>query len=175
MSDKLGHQVDHLQSALAREEADHIYWQLEWSLLPNQVLREGCRTLTELLLAGLPDATNSGRVATWELLAQLAAGACHPTAARAHVVAEVREVLRDAVCVAIATLDSQEGHQSGYQIVDVLDAFLTFGAPPETDLALAALRRFGTRGPNDARRVRSILEACPTGCTTSSGERTDMP
>src|SRR2546423_9385000 len=73
--------VTRLRSAASPAAAESARWLIEARALLNQVLRPEAPRLTQLLLAALSDASADGQAETWELLAQLAAGACGPSAA----------------------------------------------------------------------------------------------
>lgn len=157
MSDEQAYPVRLMQTAATPAEAERVRWRLERVLLPNQVLRPGATELVGLLAAGLGTATAAGDLESWELLAQLAAGACPPTAADDRTVTETQRALEAVVPFAAEQVGGPERHASDHLAVDVLDAFLTFGAPPLTDLATTALRTYGARGADELRRVRIVL------------------
>lgn len=62
-------------------EANRIYWELDFLLVPNQVLKPGSPEVASCLVQLLPEFANEARVWVLELLSQFAAGSVGPTAA----------------------------------------------------------------------------------------------
>jgi hypothetical protein len=149
--------VTRMQWADSPEVAESARWLLEARVLPNQVLGQDAPRLTQLLVAGLPGASADGRAETWELLAQLAAGACGPTAADSAVVVRVREALSAVLPTAIERVCSAVAVRDDFLVVDVLDAMLCFEPGPDREVVVGALRSFARRGPAEERRVDLIL------------------
>ena len=154
--------VRNLQSARSPSEAERTRWVLERALVPNQVLQPGADELTRLVTDGLPGASVAGRAESWELLGQLAAGVCGPTAADEQVVRGVIAALKETAVAALGRVSSAVPEASDHLAVDVLDALLSVandGARPEY---VAALRKYAKRGPREMRRVGVVLDG-PTG------------
>ena len=150
--------VKRLQEAASPAAAESARWLIEARALPNQVLRPEAPELTRLLMAGLPGASADGQAETWELLAQLAAGACGPTAADADVVRQVREALPGMLPVALERVRDPVRGPHDYLIVDVLDAMMTYEDEPVRDIIAEALRSFARRGTRERERINVILK-----------------
>jgi hypothetical protein len=149
--------VTRMQSGDSPDVAESTRWLLEARVLPNQVLRQEAPRLTRLLAAGLPDASAAGRTETWELLAQLAAGACGPTAADGAVVIQVREALLAVLPMGVERVRSAVSGRDDFLIIDVLDSTLCFEHGPIRDIVVDALNAFARRGPAEERRVAPIF------------------
>jgi hypothetical protein len=149
--------VARMQLASLPEIAESARWLLEARVLQNQVLGQDAPRLTQLLAAGLPNASVDGRSETWELLAQLASGACGPTAADSAVVIKVRKALAELLPAAAELVSSAVSGRDDFLIIDVLDAMLSFARGPDRDTVVDALRSFSMRGPAEERRVNVAL------------------
>lgn len=149
--------VTRLQTAASPAAAESTRWLIEARALPNQVLRPEAPRLTQLLVAGLSDASAGGQAETWELLAQLAAGACGPTVADADVIRRVREALSVVLPMALERVRDPVREPNDYLVVDVLDAMLTYADEPVRDIIAEALRSFARRGTRERQRIDVIL------------------
>jgi hypothetical protein len=148
--------VADLQSATRADEAENIRWRLEYDLLPNQVLQARSPELVSLLARGLPEATEAGQIESWELLSQIASGACGPTAAKPDVVLNVQQALESVVPIAVQAVSTRHSHQYDHLVVDMLDAYLDFGTGASISTIWKALSSFAKRGDEELRRVRVI-------------------
>lgn len=149
--------IAQMQHAASAAEAERIRLSLEAQFLPNQVLQRGAATMVNRIVDGLSDGSAAGVLESWELLAQLAAGASPPTSAAPDIVEATQGALRDAVPAVIARVGSSEVQSVDFLALDVLDAALAFLRHRDREAAIAAIRRFAARGAREERRAHLIL------------------
>jgi len=146
-----------MQSAVSPADAEGIRWVLEANFLPNQVIRKGAAELVGLLVDGLPGATAAGQMESWEILAQLSAGASGPTSAGFEVIQEVRAALAEVASAAVERLSSSNVEPYDFLAVDILDSLLTSADDLKRQVFVNVLRRFAERGSRERQRVDVIL------------------
>ncbi|MGW8566199.1 hypothetical protein [Isoptericola sp. NPDC055881] len=149
--------VRRMQRTLSLDEAESVRLDLEARYVPNQVVKPGAGELVAELVAGVPVASEAGTNESWELLAQLAAGAVPPTSARVEDVDRVRAEFSAVIDAAAVCLGSALASPTDYLVVDVLDAAIEFLNEPQRKVALDALREFAGRGEREQRRVQVII------------------
>lgn len=149
--------VARMQSASSQTEARNAGSTLESAFFPNQVLQPGCATMVTTVLDGLSDASGPGAEESWEVLAQVAAGACGETAADAAVVSEVRGILISSVDAIADRLSAREDEPYDTFVADVADCLLMFADETAAARVVVALRLFGQRGERERSQVSVIL------------------
>lgn len=143
--------LEQLVSCSDADQADWLYWQLDFLLVHNQVVKPGSAEAATYLVQVLPMCTAVSRVWVLELLAQFASGSMGRTAALPHVVEALRQALVYAIPQAAQIL--QYGNENErYHCVDILEACFDI-APEQRKRIRFLFDKFANSGPNPRKRV----------------------
>jgi hypothetical protein len=135
-----------------RKEATWLYWQMDFMLVPNQVLQPGSPESASCIIQLLPEFSDETREWARELLVQFSAGTIGPTAADPDVVKRMAAELPFAIPQAAQIL--QYGNRTEALLCVDLPTICCEHAPGQRRRIEFLFSEFAKRGPEDERAIR---------------------